>query len=437
MTDAPTILLVEDDEILASSLKARLTLEGMIPVHAGTCEAAIEALENRDFDAVVSDIRLPDGSGEDVFWAERARFAMTPTIFATAYGDVEQAVRLVKVGAIDYLTKPYDLGALVDLLRRVTGHPEADVGSPEFVAASPAMQRVASALDRLADDTQNVLFVGPSGSGRQALARRLHALSTRAADPFVVIEGAALTAAGGDRLLFGSREGDGHEPGLVDGVGVGTLLVTDVSDIAPELQARLLRFAEDHRYRPVGATAEKNFVGRIMATSRVSPTEAGVAPGSGTDLLHRLAVIELRLPPLAERDEDIVPLAEHFLRLCDRATPRTARHRLSAEATAALRDHSWPGNVRELRNRIVRAVTLASEEELTVADLFPDQPTGGDAADHKLDTARRDAERQAIEAALAENHGRIVDTAKALGISRVTLWSKMKRFGIAKPDAER
>jgi DNA-binding NtrC family response regulator len=438
VTDAPTILLVEDDEILASSLVARLTLEGMIPVHAASCEAAIEALENRDFDAVVSDIRLPDGSGEDVFWAERARFAMTPTIFATAYGDIEQAVRLVKVGAIDYLTKPYDLGALVDLLRRVTGHPEEDIGSAEFIAASPAMQRVASVLGRLADDTQNILVVGPSGTGRQALARRLHALSSRAADPFVVIEGAALTADGGDRLLFGSRgTGDGHEPGLVDGVGVGTLLVTDVSDIAPELQARLLRFVEDHRYRPVGSTAEKIFAGRIMATNRVSPTEAGVAPGTGTDLLHRLAVIELRLPSLAERDEDIVPLAEHFLRTCDRAAPRPIRHGLSPEATSALRDHSWPGNIRELRNRIVRAVTLAGEEVLTVADLFPDQPTAGDAADHTLDTARRDAERQVIEAALAENHGRIVDTAKALGISRVTLWSKMKRFGIAKPDAER
>jgi DNA-binding NtrC family response regulator len=438
VTDAPTILLVEDDEILASSLKARLTLEGMIPVHAASCEAAIEALEHRDFDAVVSDIRLPDGSGEDVFWAERARFAMTPTIFATAYGDIEQAVRLVKFGAIDYLTKPYDLGALVDLLRRVTGHPEEGVGSAEFIAASAAMQKVATALRRLADDTQNILFVGPSGSGRQALARQLHALSSRAADPFVVIEGAALTTSGGDRLLFGSREaGDAHEPGLLDGVGVGTLLITDVADIPPELQARLLRFVEEHRYRPVGATAEKTFVGRIMATNRVSPTEAGAAPGHASDLLHRLAVIELRLPPLAERDEDIVPLAEHFLHVCDRAVPRSARHRLTPQAIAALRDHSWPGNIRELRNRIVRAVTLSGEEELTVADLFPDQPIGSDPADHKLDTARRDAERQAIEAALAENHGRIVDTAKALGISRVTLWSKMKRFGIAKPDGER
>lgn len=429
MMRRPGVLIVEDDAILASSLMTRLRLEGMNPFHAADCAEALSALEGRTFDAVVSDIRLPDGSGEDVFHAERARSAMTPTIFTTAFGDVEQAVRLVKLGAVDYLAKPYDLGALVDLLRRVTSaERSATTSGDAVVARSAAMARLVATLDRLADSDRNLLLVGPSGAGKTTLARRLHERSARSTGPFVVVEGAALTAAEGDRMLFGRIGPDGSvEPGLAAEAADGTLLIAEIGDIAPDMQTRLPRFVESHLYRPIGAKTEAAFGGRLMATSSASE---GLPPALRPDLVDRFGVLTIRVPSLAERTEDLGQLAEAVL------AEEAERGGLPAKTFAddvasALEGHDWPGNLRELRNRVVRAVLLAEGDVVTAADLFPDRQIAAERTGHELEVARRDAERRVIEAALAENGGRIVETAKALGISRVTLWSKMKRFGLA------
>jgi len=428
MTRRPMILVVEDDDILAASLMTRLTLEGMSPVRAATCAEALAALKASSFDAVVSDIRLPDGSGEDVFWSERARFAMTPTIFATAYGEVEQAVRLVKLGAIDYLTKPYDLGALVERLHRVTS-PGGTRPRGEIDGTS-APGRLADTLDRLVDVRENILFVGPSGSGRRTLARLLHDRSTRRDAPLIEIDGASLD----DRRLFGVADPGGTiEPGILDAVGRGTLLIAEVADIAPEFQARMLRFVEEHRYRPVGATAERTFDGCIVATLGRSTIEPTVPVGIRTDLLHRFGVIEVVVPPLADRRSELVGIAEHLLATERAANPGAVATRFSSDAIEAIAIHDWPGNIREMRNRIVRAVLLGRNGEIEADDLFPERPPREEPGDLSLDAARRDVERQVIETALAENGGRIVATAKTLGVSRVTLWSKMKRFGIARP----
>ena len=429
MSRRPVILIVEDDDILAASLLTRLSLEGMSPVRAATCAEALAALKASSFDAVVSDIRLPDGSGEDVFWSERARFAMTPTIFATAYGEVEQAVRLIKLGAIDYLPKPYDLGALVDLLRRVTG--PRDPRSPGRADDAPtAAGRLSDTLNRLVDVRENILLVGPSGSGRRTLARDLHLRSARRDAPLIEIDGASLD----DRLLFGVvGPGGSVDPGILDEVGEGTLLIAEVGDIAPEVQARLLRFAEEHRYRPVGATAERAFDGRIIATLTRPTTEPTIPAGLRPDLLHRLGVIEVQVPPLTDRRSELVAIAERLLAAERAANPGAIAARLSSEAIEAISLHDWPGNIREMRNRIVRAVLLGRAEAIDAGDLFPERPSREEAGDLTLDAARRDVERQVIETALAENGGRIVATAKTLGVSRVTLWSKMKRFGIARP----
>lgn len=430
MNEAAAILIVEDDEILAQSLMTRLRLEGMAPLHAPSCEAALNLLATRRIDAVVSDIRLPDGSGEDVFWAESSRFSRTPTIFTTAYGEVEQAVRLVKLGATDYLLKPYELGALVARLIRLTSRDRSR--TDDFVTRSPSMRRVVDLLDRIRDRSENVLMSGPMDCGRQTLARHLHDTSARAASPFVVVEGAALTAAHGDRVLFGARDTSGAiEPGLLDAVGDGTLLVTDIDEIAPDFQPRLLRFVGEHLYRPVGATTEHRFLGRIVATALASGDDGSNGRAMMNDLRRRFADHEIAVPPLADRCEDLLILAR--ARLDEQIeTFAYSISGFSDEAEAALMAHDWPGNLRELRNRIVRAAMTAGGETIAAVDLFPDSLPLGDAGEQTLEAARREAERHVIEAALAENGGRIVDTAKTLGISRVTLWSKMKRFGIEK-----
>lgn len=425
------ILIIEDDEILAQSLVTRLRLEGLAPVHAATCAAALELLAERGFDAIVSDIRLPDGSGEDVFWAESERGTRIPTFFTTAYGDVEQAVRLVRLGATDYLLKPYDLGALVERLKRLTSHPRPHEG--DLVARSAKMRALLDHLERLRHRPENVLLRGPRDSGRQTLARRLHDVSARAASAFVTVDGASLGGTDADRLLFGLRTESGVvEPGLIESVGDGTLLITDVDAIPAEVQMRLLRFAGEHVYRPVGALGERRFAGRLVATALDSTEALPVDRRLGRDLERRLAVHEIDVPALVDRSEDVLPLARAFL-AAQIATFSSPASGFSDEAEAALLAHDWPGNLRELHNRIVRASVTSPGPRISSADLFPDRDPVEAGSEPSLSTARRDAERSVIEAALAENGGRIVETARSLGISRVTLWSKMKRFDISKP----
>lgn len=432
MRERPAILIVEDDAILAESLVTRLRLEGMEPFAAASCAEALAALDARGFDAVVSDIRLPDGTGEEIFWSEPARFAMTPTIFTTAYGEIEQAVRLVRLGAVDYLAKPHDVGELVSRLRRVTGMDRPQAGAEIAVfAASCRMAEAVALADRAAATRHNVLLIGEPGVGKRLLAERIHRRSAKAASPFVEIAGGSLTAERGDRLLFGVRDGAEREiEGILDEIGDGTLVITRVEDIPIEVRGRLARFVETRRYRSVGAAIERTFEGRIIGTATASKMEA--EGGEHADFFDRFATVAVRVPPLGERTADLDGLAGH-LAAVEAAAAACAPVEFGADALAALEAHDWPGNGRELRNRIVRAMLVARDGRIAAGDLFPDRAPDEQPHELRLDAARRDAERQAIETALAENQGRIVETAKALGISRVTLWSKMRRFDIAKP----
>jgi DNA-binding NtrC family response regulator len=436
---AARVLVIEDDDVLGPSLTHRLRLEGFAPSLATCAREALVLIERERFAAVVSDIRLPDGDGEALYRRAMAHLADTPILFITAFGDIGQAVRLVKAGASDYLTKPFDTGVLVEklaaLVHRRPPRP-ASTADDAPVIRSEALQRLDRQLERVAVTAAPVLIGGESGAGKEIAARRLHALSGRA--PFVAVNCAAIPTELAESTLFGHEKGAftgavARHVGYFEEAGAGTLFLDEIGELSLPLQAKLLRVLQERSFRRVGGGMDLPFQARLVTASNVD-LRARVAERSfREDLLFRIAVVELSVPPLRERPEDILALFQAFV-------PRIAAEygvappSIAADVEPALLAHAWPGNVRELRNRVARALALAEAGRISAADLFPerDLDAGDDTGTEMatLEAARDDAERQAIAAALRTAGGRIGTAAAALGISRVTLWSKMKRLGM-------
>ena len=438
MADAPKILVIEGDEALAEDLIARLEHKGFKPQLAKNRNQASALLRCLRFDAVLSDVRLPDGDGEKMFQDALPFLRSTPIIFTSAAGDVDQAVRLVKAGAADYLQKPYDVPMLVERLQgMVAQRPVPTRASwPEPTMASPAMRDLGILSERLAATNISALVTGESGSGKEVLVRHLHRQSSRAAEPFILVACAGLACADGERLLFGELSRSPHDngyqlrTGALEEAGRGTLFLDEVHEMPPLLQSRLVQVIDDRQLRRLGDVNSVPFEARILATSDLSSSD--LRGRLRPDLFHRLAVVELAVPPLRDRLADIEPLVESLLR--DLANdPGIAVRPVDAAALSAMRAYEWPGNVRELRNRLVRAVSLGKSSKIGIADLFPDIRASDTLKSPRatLEEARSHAERQRIVEALATHNGRITDTARSLGISRVTLWGKMKRLGLS------
>ena len=427
---AHRILVIEDDEIGGGALVQRLRLEGFEPEWARSRAEAIAALKRARPDFVFSDIVLPDGTGEDVFRQAQPWLGETPILFATAFGEIDQAVRLVKAGADDYLTKPYDVDDLVERIRRrLSGGPARPRPAASF-AMSAATERIAAELRAVADTDLPVLVTGETGTGKEVAARYLHAASARASLPFVAVNCGAIP----DQLL--ESQFFGHERGAFTGAGQahvgffeeageGTLFLDEIGELDARLQTALLRVLEDRSFRPVGARSDRSFRGRIVAATNADLAAKRRDRTFRDDLYYRLSLIEIELPPLRDRVADIEPLAR---RLVAEAAERHGRAApgLSATLMDALLDHDWPGNVRELRNRLERATVLAgSSGLLEVADVFPERRLDAPPP-ATLDEARRRTEADRIEQALAMTGGRVGEAAKRLGISRTTLWKKRR-----------
>jgi DNA-binding NtrC family response regulator len=449
MPEIPKILVIESDERLSQTLAARLEAEGFEPQVARNRAQACACLRLLRFHLVLSDVRLADGDGEQIFLDAQPVLGSTPVIFTTASGDVEQAVRVVRAGAVDCLQKPYDVSALIDQVRRIVCK-RGRLTEPrpvEPAADCPAMRTLWSRLERLAPTNISVLITGESGCGKGIVARRLHRLSSRTKEPFVVVACGSLAGSDGEKLLFGDvvRSPGGNElharPGALEEAGRGTLLFDAVDEMPPAIQSRLVQVLNDGHFRRIGDLgATLPFEARVLTAANL--------PGPclherlRADLFHRLAVVELAIPPLRDRHADIAPLVDALLREVT-AELGTALPHIGAEALAAVHTYRWPGNVRELRNCLVRAVSLATNDAIGVNDLFPDAARSESETRPRATTlgeARTDAERQRILAALAAHDGKIARTARSLGISRVTLWAKMKRLGLSdrsRTEAER
>jgi len=429
------ILLIEDDQVLGGAMAQRLRLEGFEVSWATTCRQAMQELRQCKPAFVLADIRLPDGSGEDLYRQALPYLGDTPIVFATAFADIEQAVRLVRAGADDYLTKPYDVDALIARLHALDGETSAadacSPASPVAFGLSAATEALARGLQKVAGRDLPVLLRGETGVGKEVAARFIHAQSPRAAAPFVAVNCGGIARELMESQFFGHEKGaftgavNAHA-GYFEEADGGTLFLDEIGELDSRLQTALLRVLQDGVFRRLGARQEQRFRGRIVAATNADLAPA-IAQGSfREDLYYRLAVVELTIPPLRERPAEIAQLADSFARA---AAVRNGLPglRLSDEARAALQSHPWPGNVRELRNRIERAAALSEDEVLTPADLFPERALDT-AVPTTLADVREQAELEQIERALELSGGRVSEAAKRLGVSRTTLWKRRKKL---------
>jgi DNA-binding NtrC family response regulator len=437
----PTLCLIEDDPIMGESLADRFQLEGFELDWFRTGGEASHALEQRAYDVVVSDIRLPDLSGEDLFTALAARGRRRPPfLFVTAHGSLDRAVALLKQGAADYVTKPFDIAELVAKVRHAAGEPDSrdDTGEPPGVLGrSRAIRALEQQAPRIAARARTVLVTGESGSGKEVLARHLHQLAfPQEQAPFVAVNCGAIPETLIEAELFGHERGaytgaDRARRGHFEKADGGTLFLDEIAELSPALQVKLLRVLQDRRIRRLGGDAEIAVDLRLLcATHR--DLRALVEQGRfREDLYYRIHVVHLRVPPLRDRPEDVLWLAERFLEAHARQQGGE-RHVLGVSARAALLGHAWPGNVRELHNRLERACVLTPHEVLTAADLFEDEAATSplEAALPTLDAFVGEAERSYLKAVLARHGGRVGLAAATLGISRKTLWEKCRRHGL-------
>jgi two-component system, NtrC family, response regulator AtoC len=467
---ASTVLIVDDERTLARSIKAFLIESGYEAEVAGSGEQALEQLERVRPDVIFADVRLPGMNGIELLRRIREFDAAVPVIMMTAYGTIEGAVEAVKLGAFDYLKKPVDLDELKLLTDRARESSRLkqelsyyrrrdtpELRFAEIAGQSPAMQAVLDRARQIAalDDVPPVLITGETGTGKGLLARSIHAAGPRAAKPFIEVNCTALPGTLMEAELFGHERGaftDAKESkiGLFEAAEGGYLFLDEVGDIELSLQGKLLRAIEDRMVRRVGGIRDRKIDTRIFAATNRDLERDAQRGSFRKDLYFRLAVILLQLPPLRERGDDVLLLAEQFLRQFGAKYGKDVRE-ISPRARALLLSYPWPGNVRELSHVIERAVlwsrgVMLDTDHLSLTEPAPiDTPAAGgnSFSGQNGGTSSTGAgippggvdlpqwERTVIEHALREAGGNQTKAAQRLGITRDTLRYRLKKFGIA------
>jgi DNA-binding NtrC family response regulator len=373
-----------------------------------------------------------EDGGERLFLEVLPRLRGTPFLFVTAFGQIEQAVRLTKAGAVDYIIKPYALPDLLERIARLLAHRPRAAGT---LGVSEAMRQVELLLRRVANIESSLLLTGESGVGKEVAAHFVHRISMRADEPFIAVNCAAIPSELIESQLFGHEKGaftsaQARHHGYVERARNGILFLDEVGELPMLMQVKLLRLIQERVFTRVGGeTAIKTGARIICATN--TDLEAAVAEGRfRRDLYYRINVIPVAIPPLRDRCEDILPLAQLFTREFSEAFDRDV-HGFTPAAEQALIEHSWRGNVRELRNRVERAVALSQAPRIGVEALFPSEAMELSGASFPtLSEVRDRAERRHIRAVLAGASGRVEEAAKLLGVARSTLFEKMKKLDI-------
>ncbi len=431
------ICLIEDDEIMGEAIADRFGLEGFDCQWFKSGEAARTALSLGDFQVVVSDISLPDIDGETLFEElQSAGVALPPYLFITGHGAIDSAVRLLKLGAEDYLTKPLDVRALIEKVRSLCVKTRPSSSHHPVLGISSAMRNVEAILPRLVQGNTTVLITGESGVGKEEVARALH----RARDPewklpFVTVNCGALTETLLEAEIFGYVKGAytgavRDKKGYFEQANGGTLFLDEIGDMPLPMQVRLLRAIQERKIVRVGGEVPIRVdIHLVCATNK--DLKSLVEKGDfREDLYYRIHVVELQIPPLRERKEDILWLSEQLLD-AEAAQHGRPRRSLSPAAENALLDYTWPGNIRELKHCLERACVLSNQVVLTADLLFEGQPPEPDVkVTESLGDYLESHERRYIVEALRAKSGRIAETAAALGISRKNLWEKLKRLNV-------
>ena len=436
---APRILIVDDDSGQRSLLDSFLRSQGFDTVPVSSGERALEMLRGGQFNMMISDVRMPGISGLETLRRARQEHAVLPVLLVTAYADIREAVGAMRDGAVNYLAKPIDLEELLATVQQVTGIAESTPlkFSPEkplpayVIARSPLMQAVFRDAALIADSETRILLSGESGVGKEVLADVIHSWSPRSEGPLVKVNCAAIPENLLESELFGHEKGAftgavAQRIGRFEVANGGTIFLDEIADMSPPLQAKLLRVTQDGCFHRVGSNIERQTNARILAATNRNLEEEVKTGRFREDLFYRLNVVELNIPPLRERREDILPLANHFI-----AEFTKGKARFSTQVGELLCRFSWPGNVRELRNAMERAALL-SRGELILPEHLPNKlrgPTPPATAAEPADAERLgEIERQAIFQALRKHNFNRTETAKALGISRRALIYKLQRF---------
>ena len=448
MSDPAMLLIADDDPGLRESLERTLTREGYRVILASDGNAALERLQAGGVDLVLTDLKMPGLSGIELLRAVKAIAADVDVILLTAFGTVEEAVKAMKEGAYDFLTKPFQRAQLLRLIRQALERRvliqqnralqqrlDDLLAQGAVVGSSPAFRRMMTLVEQVADSSATVLIQGESGTGKELVASTIHARSARSRGPFIAVNCAALPETLLESELFGYEKGAftgaaGRKEGRFELADGGTLFLDEVSDLSPVTQPKILRVLQEGEFERLGGTKSLRVDVRIVAATNQELAQMVREKRFREDLYYRLNVITLTVPPLRERREDIHVLAQHFLRVYSAKNNRRLEG-FTDDAIRRLEAYAWPGNVRELENVIERGVVLARGALMDVADL-PEEIAGATPLPEgvlsvRIGTPLAEVEARLLEETLRVTKGNKTLTAKLLGIDPRTVSRKLER----------
>jgi two-component system, NtrC family, response regulator HydG len=448
MAEPATLLVADDDPGLRESLERTLTREGYRVVLASDGRAALERVQAGGVDLIVTDLRMPGLTGLELLRAAKAIMPDVDVILLTAFGTVEEAVKAMKDGAYDFLTKPFRREQLIKLVDKALERRDLieqnkalkkqleDIRAKgQMIGASPAFRRMLTLVDQIADSSATILIQGESGAGKELVARTIHERSGRRAGPFVAVNCAALPETLLESELFGYEKGAftgaaGRKEGRFELANAGTLFLDEVADLSLVTQPKILRVLQEGEFERLGGTRTLQVDVRVVAATNQDLPEMVKEKRFREDLYYRLNVITVRVPPLRERHEDVRVLAQHYLRVYAAKNGRKLEG-FSNEALERLESYAWPGNVRELENLIERTVLLARKDRIDAEDL-PEEVAGvkrppRDAILELVGTPLAEIEQRLLDETLRITGGNKTQAAKLLGIDVRTVARKLER----------